>query len=366
MPTFTTLPPETPVQFHARRWLLCGASWDAQPDVLREAPWVAWRQRSGLLQCCSAAELPSRVCALLDEYPQAHLTVLAPKAAADERYSLRNCAPDVDGAHRVSIVFEADSVFQLLTRPETECSEWLGRNGQVLLPMPLDPFTPEQLAEWQGLMHDWTQSCLTAVQVEASENVQNDLEGPESMAPQASAKLSQERAKALAQLLHGLGEDDAEPEASEVDGGWHGARSTGWGANDERYQPARLYGASPSHAPNQFRIEELDTVMHINQRHQTTQLHGSDGVALEVSFHPAPQLKRGSQLLRIDLFDKTPARHQGWIPLPLVVFPSDENPVGPWLIDGKEHPGLLQRFDQWMRKDPALDVEVWVRTLSKA
>lgn len=360
MPSFTTLMPETPVSFHARRWLLCGTPWEALPESLRQAPWAAWRHGCGLLHSCAPDDLSGQLSALLQEHAQSHVTVLAPDATPAERHVWRHAAPDADAAERVSFVFDLPTLEALLTQPETECSEWLGRDGQVLLPVPLD-LTDVQREGWQALMTAWTDGCLQAVHDEVIDDLRDDLNGTASLPPEALAAKARELVLERARLLHGVGDDDTPAPATELDG----AADT-WGANDDLYQPLRLFGASVEAAPNEFHVAELQATLRVNLRHRPALGRATlddDSVALELSFVQPPQMAQGSQLMRIELFDKTPADHDGWAPLPIVLMPTAKEPVGPWLIDGAEHPGLAQRWEQWLHGRPALGAEVWVSVL---
>lgn len=348
---------ETPVSFHARRWLLSGTPWAALPEALRQAPWAAWRHGCGLLQCCAGADLPAQVSALLQAHPQAHLTVLAPDATPAERHAWRHAAPDAEAAERVSIVFDLTTLEALLTLPETECSEWLGRDGHVLLPVPLDPLTDAQRAEWQTLMTAWTEACLRAVHDEMKEAM-DDLQAASSTQPQALAALADPSVLEQALLLHGFGEDDTLP-VEELDGS-----TDAWSANDDLYQAIRLFAAGDS-GTTDFYFNEVQATLSVQQRHQP-EVAGEElddeAVYLEIKFERRPTMAPNTEFLRIELYDKTVESHNGWEPLPIVLTPTSDNLTGPWVIDGAEHPGLAKRWEGWLQGQPALGADVWVRT----
>ncbi len=63
-------------------------------------------------------------------------------------------------------------------------------------------------------------------------------------------------------------------------------------------------------------------------------------------------------MLCIQLHDGKHATPRPWPPMPLVIQPKPAASLGPWLLRGRDHPGLLQRFDEWLAGK--LEVDVWV------
>lgn len=159
---------QEPGQFTPDQWLLCGCTLAELPEAVRRSGFFQWRERCGLVQSVDPLELNRTVAQWLRARPTGRVCVLFFGADLAQRLAALRCAPDAQSAERVGVLWlkgdaasDEEHLTGLLAQPDASVmGDWLGAEGQVLVPEPTGDWPAGAAQVWHASFLAWASGVL--------------------------------------------------------------------------------------------------------------------------------------------------------------------------------------------------------------
>lgn len=159
---------QEPGQFTPDQWLLCGCTLSELPEAVRRSGFFQWRERCGLVQSVDPLELNRTVAQWLRARPTGRFCVLFFGGDSAQRLAALHCAPDAQSAERVGVLWlkgdaasDEEPLIGLLAQPDASVmGDWLGADGQVLVPEPTGDWPAGAAQVWHASFLAWASGVL--------------------------------------------------------------------------------------------------------------------------------------------------------------------------------------------------------------